>query len=907
MKADLPNQEPKSVERWNGTDLYSKILQKNKDKGKFFVLHDGPPYANGSIHHGHVLNKVLKDFIVKYKSLCGYHSEFIPGWDCHGLPIEQKILEESIQKKTEALDPIKLRKECSEYADKFVDIQSSEFQRMLIFADWKNPYKTKDFSYQASIVRSLSKWAANGWLYQAFRPVYWDVVFKTALAESEIEYEDNHISPSAYVAFPTTDNPDLSVVIWTTTPWTLLSNEAVALNPNFDYVVLLNNQTNKSYIVSSDRATAFMEAVGWNLNHIEISSPKPASEFANLALTNPLLPSRSSKVVFADYVTNDSGTGCVHIAPAHGPDDFQVGLKNNLKFSAPIADDGVYTNDAGAYAGLHIFKANQKILSDLKDNGSLLSSVSDTITHKYPYSWRSKKQVIYLAKSQWFLKLDDVKSQALSEVEKTTWIPQEGKSRIVPMIEKRPDWCISRQRHWGVPIPVFFCRNCNQNLISSELMLKCADLFEKEGSDIWWSKPSEYFIDESTECQSCHSKNCFEKYTDIVDVWFDSGTSWQAVKQKLVSTQDQADLYLEGSDQHRGWFNSSLFCNIASNNKAPYKAVLTHGFVLGDDGEKLSKSKKNYLPIDKALSTYGAEILRLWVANTNFTEDVCIGKLQLEGSSKQYQKIRNTIRFILGNIYDLSENDFVSIDHLDPSDEMFIDRFMQFQNAVVDAYEEYKFSSVTRLIFDFCSDELSSHYFDSSKDILYCDSPNSHSRRSVQSALFMIGKNLLKLIAPLLPHTADEAWSLLPVWAGKSESVFLDSKDVTKFENINEENIEKLKFFKRVKEVLNKELEKLRSEKTGLKNSEIALNICVSPKYRDFFVLHDEIQRFMMVSEAIGFSYTSSDNDEIKLTINRHDGVECQRCREYFGGLYKERLICGRCYEAEERTLMGDI
>lgn len=780
MRADLATREPETAARWRDTKLYERMLERRAD-APTFILHDGPPYANGSIHHGHVLNRTLKDIVVKFRTMQGMRTPFVPGWDCHGLPIEQKILQEIVDEKRDFTTvPIdEIRRRCAAYATRYQQVQAEEFRRILCIADYDHPYKTIDRDYQAAIARDLGHWMRNGHVYRALRPVLWDWVYRTALAEAEIEYVDDHVSPQVYVAFSFVPGDadrlnvaglaDTAVVIWTTTPWTLPANTAVALHPEFTYV--LAERDGRGYVFAESlfqRATAVLGGE-WT-----VRAAFPARVLEGARLRHPWLD-RESRIVFADYVTADQGTGCVHTAPGHGVDDFYTGLRENLPVLVPVDDDGRFTADVERYAGKNVFAANRLIIDDLAASGRLLSKPDLVYKHRYPFSWRSHKPVIFRATPQWFLRLDHngLRERALHEINRVRWLPDEGKSRIQAMVAGRPDWCISRQRAWGVPIPVFACTDCGADHVNADTAEHVAALFAEHGADVWFSWPAEQLLPPGAICAACGGANLVQ-HRDIVDVWFDSGTSWSAVLNTRPELRAPADLYLEGSDQHRGWFNSSLWCAVEKTGRAPYETVLTHGFVLGEDGEKLSKSKKNYVPLDKALQQNGAEVLRLWVAASEFRNDMRFGAGILGQLSESYRKIRNTLRWLLGATADFdAAADSPPHERLRRFDRWMIARTNEAAEAALRAYDRYDFHIVHHELLDFCIRDLSSIYFDAVKDRLYCDARASVSRRSVQTALHHVLHTLIRLYAPILSHTADEAWHHARKPAGAPDAVLL--------------------------------------------------------------------------------------------------------------------------------------
>jgi isoleucyl-tRNA synthetase len=772
MKGDLARREPEQLARWADSGLYARILDARRGSAPY-VLHDGPPYANGNIHYGHILNKILKDIVVKYQTMAGHYVEYKPGWDCHGLPIELAV-QRSLGDQIASLSPVEIRKACHDYAMKWVGTQASEFQRLGIFGTWDAPYLTLSKEYEATIVRQLAEFARRGMLYQAKKPVHWCMSDKTALAEAEIEYDEKHVSPSIYVKFATPE-AGLYAVIWTTTPWTLPANWAIVYQPTFAYVTVHARRADAAeaerYIVAADLADAFVAAC--KLTEDGPRTPFPVEKFAELGAARHPFFDRPSRLLPADYVTLEQGTGLVHTAPGHGADDFMTGKKHGLPVDAPVDDGGRFSE--GPWKGLGVFEANPKIVALLHEKGVLLSSPKASVTHSYPICWRCKNPVIFRATEQLFARMDGdthLRQTAMQEIQRTTWIPPWGQNRIGGMIENRPDWVLSRQRVWGVPIPVFYKKD-GEAVIDADLMDKVADRFATDGADAWFaSTPAELLGPEHA---------ALDKGRDIVDVWFESGVSWAAVCEHKPGLDHSKpddprpiDLYLEGSDQHRGWFHSSLLASTATRGHAPYRAVLTHGFVLDDKGRPYSKSdlerrrqageKVDYIPPEDVLKQQGAELLRLWVAQADFRSDVMYSRAHLTQLGESYRKLRNTMRFLLGNLAGFDPtHDMVPAEQLeDMLDRYLYGRANQLEARVHKAYDDYEFHVVLRALIDFCSVDLSSLYCDVRKDRLYCDAARSPERRATQTVLYRCLRVVTTALAPICCFTAEELWAHMP-------------------------------------------------------------------------------------------------------------------------------------------------
>ena len=778
MKANLAQAEPRRLAQWKAERLYEKVRAARRG-APVFVLHDGPPYANGHIHLGTVVNKVLKDLVVHSRSMAGMDAPYVPGWDCHGLPIELQV-DRNLGPKKKDMSPVEFRRECRAYAEKFVAIQREEFERLGILGEWDNPYLTMKPEYQATIVRQLATFVEKGLVYKAKKSVHWCISCRTALAEAEVEYDENHVSPSIDVRFPlaSTEHEALaakypalkgrkvSAVIWTTTPWTLPANLAVAFHPEFDYGFYPVEGERDVYVLATGLKDA--SVARWKGPRLgEPLAVLKGAAFENLRFRHPWID-RDSPGVLGDYVTLEAGTGVVHTAPGHGWDDYLTGIRYGLDIYCPVDEAGRFLPEVEGFAGQKVFDANPAIVRHLEERGALLSSGQEK--HSYPICWRCKNPIIFRATEQWFIALDEpekapeaetLRKKALRAVDQVEWYPAWGKERIGNMIATRPDWCISRQRLWGVPIPAFYCRGCQTPFLTAEAARHVADIFEKESADAWYERPAAGLLPPGARCSSCGGTD-FDKERDILDVWFDSGSSHAAVLGRRPDLPWPADVYLEGSDQHRGWFHSSLLIGVGTRGRAPYKKVITHGFTVDAQGRKISKSLGNDVDTQKLINTYGAEVLRLWVTMSDYRGDMSFSPEMLKGIAEAYRKIRNTCRYLLSNLYDFDPGkDAVAGGKLEQMDTYALMNHTMFRDRVLDAYEGNEYHIVYHELVDYCAD-ISSFYLDILKDRLYCDAAASPRRRSAQTVLHGIAADLTRLIAPILPFTADEAWSFIP-------------------------------------------------------------------------------------------------------------------------------------------------
>ncbi len=773
MKANLPMREPQLISRWEEQGLYQAIRDSRQGKPTF-VLHDGPPYANGNIHAGTALNKVLKDIVVKYKTMSGFDAAYRPGWDCHGLPIELQV--DKLVKDQEGQLPLyKFRRKCRSYAEKHVKIQRKSFRRLGILGEWDEPYLTMSFEYQAEIVRRLGRFFEKGGVYRGLKPVYWCADCRTALAEAEVEYHD-HTSHSIYVKFPLDGDPagldpalagrSVSVVIWTTTPWTLPANLAIAVHPDYEYVAVETG--GEVLIVARERLAATVEACGLAAP-VELASFK-GSRMENLTCRHPFID-RESVILTARYVTLDQGTGCVHTAPGHGQDDYVLGSQHGLEILAPVDDSGRFTSRVPQFEGVQVFEANPGIVDLLRDKGMLLSGAD--FQHSYPHCWRCKEPIVFRATEQWFISMSEtgLRQRAEEAVENVTWIPGWGRDRILGMIANRPDWCISRQRQWGVPVAVIYCEDCDHVYSDPAHFDRVCDIFTREGADSWFKREAADFLPEDNkQCPSCGGTR-FRKEKDILDVWFDSSSSHAAVLGHREDLPWPADLYLEGSDQHRGWFQHSLLVGLETCDAPPFRQVLTHGFVVDGEGKKLSKSLGNAVDPQEIFDSRGAEIVRVWVSMSNYQEDVKISEEILQSASEAYVKVRNTCRFLLGNLTDYQPGAVPP--ELEPLDRWVLNETAKLSDKLLAAYENYELHTVYHSIYHFCSVQLSAIYLDIIKDRLYVLPPSSASRLAAQHTLHTVLNSLVRLMAPIFCFTAEEIWEHMPQWEGKEASVHL--------------------------------------------------------------------------------------------------------------------------------------
>ena len=904
MKANLAQKEPLTLRDWKKAEIYEKSL---KEGAPFFVLHDGPPYANGDIHIGHALNKILKDIILKYKRLRGYNAPYIPGWDTHGLPIEWKIMEE-LGEKAKNMTPLQIRQECKKYALKWVEKQKEGFKRLGILGNWDNPYITLRPEYEAEQLKVFKEIYENGYIYKGLKPVYWSPTTETALAEAEIEYKDV-TSHSIYVKFEgekdLTDKlgvDEASILIWTTTPWTLPANLGVFLHPEFDYGLYKTEKGN--LVVAKDLAEDVFKTL--DLSY-ELLKEFKGTELEYTHYQHPFLD-RKGLVMNADYVTIDAGTGAVHTAPGHGADDYSYSLKYNIGILSPVDDKGHMTKEAGKYEGMFYAKASKAIVEDLTESGHMLYHT--TFVHSYPHDWRSKKPVIFRATEQWFISIDesDIRENALKALENVEFVPSWGKNRIGSMLETRPDWTISRQRVWGVPIPLFYNRATDEVIYEPEIMDRIIELVKKEGTDIWWKYEAKEIIgDELLEKYNLKDVD-IRKERSIMDVWFDSGVSHRSV---LVprNLPRPADLYLEGSDQHRGWFQSSLLTSIASTKDAPYKRILTHGFTMDGQGRKMSKSLGNTILPKDITEKYGADILRLWVSSVDYREDVRISENILQQMSDAYRRIRNTARFLMGNLNNFDyANDKVDYKDMFEIDKWAMHKLEELKEKTTEYYDKYEFYSLFQEITYFCSMEMSSFYLDIVKDRLYCEGTTSIERRSAQTVLTEVLKVLVRIISPVLSFTADEIWERIPEALKEEESVHLSKWIEANPEYLNEELAKKWDKIARLRREVNKKLEAERQ--TGLIGHSLDARVLLNIANTEYSFIKDytenEVSDLFIVSQVkfVNDNLAESEIEGISISVEKASGEKCERCWKYdeeVGHDHNHSDVCPRCASVLEK------
>ncbi|HHC72578.1 MAG TPA: isoleucine--tRNA ligase [Thiotrichales bacterium] len=919
MRGNLARREPERLARWQSMEIYGKLRQARAGRPKF-ILHDGPPYANGDIHIGHAVNKILKDFIVKARGMAGYDAPYVPGWDCHGLPIELNV-ERKLGKAGVKVEPRRFRDACREYAASQVEGQKRDFQRLGVFGDWDNPYLTMDFRFEAGIIRALARIIERGHLHQGSKPVHWCTDCGSALAEAEVEYQD-HTSPAIDVRFRVLDEEALmarcdhvegaeghgpvSVVIWTTTPWTLPANQAVAVNPELDYVVVqtsgVDDHDPERLIVADGLLKDVM--VRWGVEEYRVVAYCKGADLEGLRLAHPFLE-REVPVILGDHVSLDAGTGCVHTAPGHGQEDYVVGMRYHLPVENPVGDDGRFLPDTPHFGGEHVFNANAKVIEVLRAHASLVHH--EKLRHSYPHCWRHKTPIIFRATPQWFISMDQngLREKALAEIGRVEWLPEWGEARIRGMVEGRPDWCISRQRVWGSPIPLFVHRKSGDlHPRTTELMEQVARRVEKEGMDAWFDLDPEELLGEEAEQ--------YRKVSDTLDVWFDSGVTHACVLEAREGLQVPADLYLEGSDQHRGWFQSSLLTSVGMRDSAPYRTVLTHGFTVDAHGMKMSKSRGNVVAPQKVVNTLGADILRLWVAATDYRAEMTVSDEILKRVADSYRRIRNTARFLLANLNGFDPaRDALTADEMLPLDRWAVDRALQLQETVTDAYQSYQFHTIYQQIHNFCAVEMGAFYLDIIKDRQYTCQRESRARRSTQTAMYHIIEAMVRWLAPILSFTAEEIWEHMP--GERKESVFLEEWYGGLFALDGAEPMNRA-FWDLVIETsdaVRKELERLRVA-GGIGSSldaEVDL-YCGEELYQQLSRLGDELRFVLLTSCARIHRETEAGDDAIHFTLSTGDELwvavapsahpKCVRCwhhREDVGSHPEHPELCGRCVE----------
>ena len=911
MRAGLPEREPEFLKSWEENKIYEKKQELHAGHKKF-VLHDGPPYANGKIHMGTALNKILKDIIMKYKYAQGFDTPYVPGWDTHGMPIEHAAIK-NLGLNRHELDTLVLRKECHDYALKWIDEQRTDFKRLGVLGDWDHPYITMTHDYEAVQIHVFGEMAKKGYIYKGKKAVYWCPHCETALAEAEIEYGEEK-SPAIFVKMPLVkDNgmlPEAAqgkpayIVIWTTTPWTMPANVAIALHPDFEYAWV--ECEGEILFMAKEMLEAVGKVCKKDLSNIIGTCKGKDMEYAECRHPFETID-RKSLVVLADYVTLEAGTGCVHTAPGHGADDFETGVRYNLPIICPVDGSGKLTAEAGVdFAGMFVFDANVPIIKYLAGLNRLFGK--ENIRHQYAHCWRCKNPIIYRATEQWFASVDGFREEALNAIANhVQWIPSWGEARIHNMVADRHDWCISRQRVWGVPIPIFYCEDCNEHLVNDDTINAVADLFAKEGSDAWWAHSAEEILPQGTKCPKCGGTH-FRKESDIMDVWFDSGSSHAAVCKTRPELAWPADMYLEGSDQHRGWFQSSLLTSVATEGKAPYRAVLTHGYVVDGEGRKMSKSVGNTVAPQEVIAQYGADIIRLWAASSDYKADIRISKEILKQLSEVYRKIRNTIRYILGNTNDFNyETDKVEFKDMLELDRWALMHMQLLKKEVSAAYESYDFHVLYHAIHNFCSIEMSSYYLDILKDRLYAYKADSFERRSAQTAMYEIMLDLVVMIAPVLSFTMEEVWQFMKKPASMPESVFMMPWPECKEEYIDEALESKWDNFIEIRSEITRVLEGARRAKTIGHSLDAKVELHATGEALAILrSVEGDLATLLIVSQAklvegLAGGVEATGREDLKVTVQAAEGEKCERCWIYSDTVGKDAehpTVCARCAAA---------
>ena len=916
MRANATKKEPQTQEFWEEVNVYQKNLEQ-RDKANSFVLHDGPPYLSSEkIHVGTALNKILKDILIRYKSMRGYYAPYVPGYDGHGLPIENAVVK-NIKGGRAALTPAELRAKCREFAHKNLKGQEAEFKRLGVWGDWEHPYLTINPEFEAEQVRVFGEMYKKGYVEKGLKPVYWCASCETALAEAEVEYAD-HTSTSIYVRFKftpesvekinklvDTKGKDVYAVIWTTTPWTIPSNMAISMHPKFEYTFFTYG--NDVYVAAQGLLGSFLEGVGWEEKDIVVIGSCAGADLELLETKHPLYD-RKSPIILGEHVTLDAGTGSVHTAPGHGLEDYEVGCRYNIEVFSPLDSKGVWTeivNDKDL-EGVPYYKGNKIVIDKLEACGALLAAAD--INHSYPHCWRCKNPVIYRATPQWFVKVDRFRDETLEAIKGVKWIPASGEARISNMVAGRTDWCISRQRAWGVPIPVFYCEDCGETIVTDETIENVAKIFEKESSDAWVKHTPEELLPAGFVCPKCGGKH-IRKEQDIMDVWFDSGVTWRAVVERRSDElgHTPVDMYLEGSDQHRGWFQSSLLTSIATQGKAPYKTVLTHGFVFGEDGRKMSKSLGNYIRPDDIIKNYGADILRLWAASVDYRNDTKIGDNIIKQLAEIFKKTRNTARFLLGNIFDFDPAvDYVKYDDLKPIDKFALHKLNKLVEEVTVAFENYEFYKYFQCLQNFAAVDLSSFYLDIVKDRLYTAGKKSLSRRACQTVLYETLQALVRVLTPVMPHQAEDIWQNTPeCQRGGLESILLADWAEANKEWNNPELEKDFEKILKTREVVTRAIEPLRADKKVGSSLEVAVYVMsddaeiLKQNEKDLADIFITSQAYVTDKAPDGVlnEYTE---EGISVWVTKAEGEKCERCWKYrkLGEHAGFETICSDCYEA---------
>ena len=909
MRASLPQREPEFLKAWEENKQYEQLMKANEGK-PMFLLHDGPPYANGDIHIGHALNKTLKDFIVRYKNMTGFQSPYVPGWDTHGLPTELAARKQAGITAESNISDLELRKICRDTALGYIDIQRKSFRRMGVIGEWDNPYITLQKEFEQEQIKVFASMANKGYIYKGLKPVYWCSDCNTALAEAEIEYAEDPCH-SIYVKFKVTDDmgklaamgADLDktyFVIWTTTTWTLPANVAICVGPNYEYSLLKSN--GEYFVMATDLVDVAMADAG--VTDYETVGIIRGNELEYMKTAHPFID-RTSLVIVGDHVTLESGTGCVHTAPGHGVDDYNVCRKYpEIPMVVPVDDKGVLTEEAGMFAGLSTEDANKPIAQYLDEHGSLFALKK--IKHQYPHCWRCHKPVIFRATSQWFCSVDDFKDAAVAAAEDVKWFPEWGKDRLQSMVQERADWCISRQRKWGVPIPVIYCKDCGKEIISAEVMDKVSDIFGEEGSDAWFAHEAEYFTPEGFTCPHCGKNSGFEKETDIMDVWFDSGSSHFAVCKNRPYLKWPADVYLEGADQYRGWFQSSLLTSVAAGKGAPYKEIITHGWTVDGEGRKMSKSLGNGIAPQEVISKYGADILRLWVASADYHADIRISPEILKQISDNYRKIRNTARYCLGNLYDFDpDKDMVATEELEELDKYALMKLDEVLKTARAGYDNYEYHTTAHALHNFCVVDMSNFYFDVLKDRLYTSAPDSKSRRAAQTVLYKVLDALTLVLTPILAFTCDEIWREMKHESGKDErSPLFNEIPTADFIETDDAFIAKWDRIHEIRTDVQKALELARNNKIIGKPLEAKVTLFADGELKEFLEAAAESLPEIFITSAVeiadGEGEVKGDVEGLSITISKAEGEKCERCWKFtrsVGTNPAHPTLCKECAE----------
>ena len=899
MKANLPQREPEFQKMWEEDRVYDALSTRDSRNGDY-ILHDGPPYSNGDIHTGHALNKILKDLVIRYKAMQGHRTPLIPGWDNHGLPIEQKV-SDKFRKKKQTPTKLEMRKACREYAAKWVDTQRSQMKRLGLAADWDNPYLTMNPEYESAIIKVFGELAAQGYIYRGLKPIYWCTCDETALAEAEIEYDD-HASPSIYVRFPLMKDPNdlfadkdrknCYTIIWTTTPWTIPANLAVAVHPHYEYAFV--DVGEDRYLLAADLVSSTMMAIDAD-KYCVVKTVK-GSDLEGMVFKHPIYD-RDSVLVHADYVTLEDGTGVVHTAPGHGREDFETGQKYGLDILCPVDERGVFTKEAGQFEGQHINKGGQAVLDALSEAGHLLAS--SEVVHSYPHCWRCHHPVIFRTTVQWFMALDhkDLRKKILDAVDSIKWYPKDSRNRLTAMIENSPDWCLSRQRSWGVGIPVFYCKSCNEAVMTEESIDAVYQDAVENGADSWFEKEASEILPEGFKCPACGGTE-FTRESDVLDVWFDSGSSSRAVLEQRDGHSYPADMYCEGSDQHRGWFNKSLVVGLATRGRSPFKELVSHGFVLDAEGKKMAKSQGNVLAPQEVVNQSGADVLRLFVSSADYFEDVRIGKEILTRVTDAYRRIRNTFRFILGNVSDFDPaKDSVEYSQMEELDRYMLHRLEELKSKVTKSYETYEFHKVYQAVHNFCAVDLSSLYLDVLKDRLYASRRDEQIRRSAQTVLYQLASELARMMAPIIVHTADEVWRQMP-GAVEPGCVHLADFPQPRPERVDEKLAENWKKLLEVRDAVLLKLEEAKQSGKIAKPLASRIKLSAPQRLYEFLKGYEEALASIFIVSQV--ELVDGGSGELEITVTEPLGQKCERCWlfvESVGSHDEHPTLCDRCFK----------